>query len=389
MTRHAVEHKLQEARCLLLNHEPWYGHASMRMTWRELNRIQTMGVRIVNGGDVECAYNPGFVESLTPMELAGVIQHEINHVVRCHCIRRGDRNATAWNVAADMAVNGHRQNPRIGLWDPDRQQRVIPLNGNIIWIPEGWPPDASTEEFYERIVIDGNPCAGSGQTDDHSIWDESDCSAEELKTVLRGFFSGLNSQGHHAPSHMRDAIESIASPQIDWRSLLRRNLGRALTPHRRRPTVSRPPRRRTGFGLPGVRRRHRCRAVAIIDVSGSISESDLQLFFAELEEICRLRDTRISVLLWDHELQGYIEDYQPGDWKTISLAGGGGTDMIAPFDWLEGNGRVSDCTILLTDGICDWPKPRSTPLVTVIRGESIPHDTPEWGVVILLDETAR
>jgi len=155
------------ARCRLMTREPWYGHVAMGMTWVPSNmpwlpeQQRTMGVRIVNGHDVQCIYYPPFVDKLNLKELFAVIQHEIEHIVRCHCIRNSHRNPEAWNIAADMCVNGTKQNPRIGYHEPQSSEMVVPLKGNIIWIPEDWPHDQTTEWYYDKLEkSQGGKCCG-------------------------------------------------------------------------------------------------------------------------------------------------------------------------------------------------------------------------------------
>mgnify|MGYP003343038029 FL=1 len=105
-----------------------------------------------NGGEVQCIYYPPFVESCTVEELYGVVQHEIEHIVRLHCVRPGQhRHPLLWNYAADMCVNGPQKSPRIGYRDHSSSQLVLPLNGNIIHIPPDWPQDETTEYYYEKL----------------------------------------------------------------------------------------------------------------------------------------------------------------------------------------------------------------------------------------------
>jgi predicted metal-dependent peptidase len=97
--------KLMKARCRLLTREPWYGHIAMSMVWIPSNmpwlpeHRRTMGVRIVNGGEVQCLYYPPFVDSMTVKECFAVIQHEIEHIVRLHCLRVSGRDPDGWNIA--------------------------------------------------------------------------------------------------------------------------------------------------------------------------------------------------------------------------------------------------------------------------------------------------
>lgn len=161
--------KLMTARCRLMVRQPWYGHFSMamvwipsQMSWRPESQ-RTMGVRIVNGGEIQCLYYPPFVESMTLKELYAVIQHEIEHLVRVHCLRAGDRNPIAWNIACDMTVNGKKRSPRIGYPEPGTGEMIVPLAGQIIWIPEDWDEKQTAEHYYDKLEkIQQKMCAVCG-----------------------------------------------------------------------------------------------------------------------------------------------------------------------------------------------------------------------------------
>src|SRR5579871_5503149 len=84
-----VSEKLMNARCRLITLEPWYGTMAAMFQWRHDDSIKTMGVRIVNGGLVECLYNKEFCDELSIEQMMGVLKHEIEHVVRLHCVRGG------------------------------------------------------------------------------------------------------------------------------------------------------------------------------------------------------------------------------------------------------------------------------------------------------------
>lgn len=153
----AQEARLMKARCRLMTREPWYGHVAMGMVWIPSNMpwspesSRTMGVRITSNREIQCLYYPKFVESLTVAELFAVIQHEIEHIVRCHCLRVGSRQPEAWNIACDMCVNGTKSSPRIGYPDPGTSEIIIPMKDKLCWIPEDWPKDGTAEEFYDRL----------------------------------------------------------------------------------------------------------------------------------------------------------------------------------------------------------------------------------------------
>jgi predicted metal-dependent peptidase len=95
-----IEQKLSRARTQLLLNQPFFGTLSVRLKLVRMPSFPTMatdGRRLV--------YNPAFVEKLTPAELEGVLAHEVMHVALAHHCRRGERDATLWNQAADYAIN--------------------------------------------------------------------------------------------------------------------------------------------------------------------------------------------------------------------------------------------------------------------------------------------
>lgn len=435
--------KLMKARCRLMTREPWYGHIAMSMVWipSQMSWMpeerRTMGVRIVNGCEVQCLYYPKFVENLTIKELYAVVQHEIEHIVRCHCVRVGHRNPEAWNIAADMTVNGSRKNPRIGYKEPSSNKVIVPLEGNIVWIPDDWPQDATSEEYYDRLEKnqkkmgptcpncgrpengkggkgkgkpndkgegegegegegsgegenDGCPTCGksggeynyggvSGKSfDDHSIWNQSEVSADEARQIVKDIVDQATQkcQGK-VPGHLVGAIEQLAKPVVRWRELMRHYLGRHVG--NRRLTFSRRNRRHRQFGIPGVSHHAAANVNVIIDTSGSIGKRELEQFFAEIDAIASR--AKVRVLQWDHAFQGY-DLYRRGDWKKFKVHGRGGTDMAAPVMWLAENKMVADVQVMLTDGYCNYAEAQSFPMITVITTPEGMTQGPNWGHVV-------
>lgn len=435
----ATSDRLMKARCRLMTREPWYGHVAMSMTWIPSEMpwtpepMRTMGVRIVNGGEVQCMYYPKFVDSLTIEELFAVIQHEIEHIVRVHTIRTGHRNKEAWNIATDMCVNGPKAAPRIGYNEPARNEIIIPFKSKICWIPDQWPKDETSEHYYNLLEkknaqccpncgkpisrksgkgkksngSDGsggdgdddgdssnngghNKCTTCGQEDDgnysyggitgkaidnHNIWNQSEVSEDEARQIVQDIVIQATEkcQGH-APGHLAEAIKSLAKPVVRWRELLRHYLGKHVGNQRK--TYSRRNRRHDAFGMPGISHHASARVNVIIDTSGSVGTKELEQFFAEIDAISSR--AMVKVLQWDHAFQGYSV-YRRGDWKRFEVHGRGGTDMAAPINWLCENKLVADVQVMLTDGYCNWPDDKKFPFIAVITTPEGTTDGPTWG----------
>lgn len=423
--------KLVMSRCRLLTREPWYGTIALGMDWIESRALDTMGVRIINGGHVQCLYSPDFVMRRTIPELCSVIMHELEHLVRLHCVRVADRHPQVWNLAADMCVNGTESSPRIEYQDDDSNRRVLPFDSEppdpktgkkpkCVFIPQGWANDGTSEEFYDKLLQeakqfkkkgkggkkgsggsgegegdgdgegDGEGGGGGGMIfgdkygtmfDDHNVWNDTDVSADEARQVVYDMVREANEKSRGtAPGHLADAITALAKPIVRWRELLRRYIGRYVG--NRRQTWARQNRRRQSFGNPGHTLHAAAKVCCIIDTSGSIGKSELEQFFAEIDMIAH--KSKVSILQWDYAFQGYNGNYRRSDWRKFIIKGRGGTDMAAPIEWLIENRLVPDLTVMLTDGYCNWADDKQFPLITCITSAQDQVKPCPWGHVVWL-----
>jgi len=390
--------KLMNARCRLITREPFYGSFAMGLTYQPYDfpnmqeEAKTIAVRMMSTGNIDIVYYPNFIDNLTIEECYGVIMHEIEHVIRLHCLRGSTLHQMQYNIAADMTVNGVKRNPRVGypttsLGSGEYGGRTLPHEDKLIWIPLGWPEDASAEEYYKRLTNQAQDCkkhgknkdqhakctCAQGQTlDNHDIWQQSDISEDEARQIIKEMTNQAitRNQGKY-PSHLTEAIKELSTPKIRWRELLRRYIGQHLG--NKRYTHSRRNRRTDQFGIKGTSHHAAATVNIIIDTSGSINQKDLATFFAEIDTISS--KTKTHILQWDMQYQGYSQ-YRRGDWKKININGRGGTDMAAPYEWLENNNLVADLQILLTDGHTNWAPPKPYPSIVIITTN---QKGPTWG----------
>lgn len=436
------EQKLMLARTRLIARSPFYGHLSMMIDWVKAppdSQCKTMGVRIKSDRRIECIWDPDFVASQTMHQVVGAIMHELEHIVHLHMARCGARDPRQWNIAADMTVNGTKKEPLIGYVESNGKI-TLPLDGHLIYRPDNWA-ETTTEGLFEKIKSDATvvrcptcfgtgtrepspggqaggeatgdggesgdgqsggsqdkapgkgkssggqcpSCGGHGDTvpfDDHSMW-KSSVSPEEARQIVEEMVrDAVQKARGNVPGHLVSAIEALGKPHVPWYHLLRRYLGRSVRGCR--ATWSRVKRRRDEFGVKGDSRHAVGRAVVIIDTSGSISSDDLKQFWGEIEAMmCRVS---VSVLQWDHAFQGWWPKYRKGDWKKIKIGGRGGTDMVAPIDWLIKEGQVParGPVIMMTDGYCEYHSPAPFPFICVVTSEE--GSIPSWGEVVRLNK---
>ena len=117
-----------------------------------------------------------------------------------------------------------------------------------------------------------------------------------------------------------------------------------------------PPNRRfvsSGLYLPSVQRSGVGDIVIVVDTSGSIGAKELEQFAGEINAIAsEAQPESIRVIYCDAVVQA-VEQFGPSEPIKLSPKGGGGTDFVPPFRWVEANGIEPKCLIYLTDLCCN------------------------------------
>ena len=116
--------------------------------------------------------------------------------------------------------------------------------------------------------------------------------------------------------------------------------------------------------------------VVAVDTSGSIGTQELEQFAGEINAIINeAQPESIRVIYCDAALQA-VEEFGPSEPITLSPKGGGGTDFVPPFRWVEENSVEPKCLIYLTDLCCNsFPVAPDYPVLWVTDS----HRTPPFG----------
>jgi predicted metal-dependent peptidase len=371
-----TELKLTRARVQLLLKHPFFAALCLRLKMVP-GPNRTMAT---NGKTI--AYNPSFVDSLTPEELEGVLAHEVLHCALAHHCRRGTRKPRLWNIAADYAINP------IVL----QNNLALPAGALIKHEYKG----LCAEEIYSLLEQEGSsggdgsqsqngtggsgPATGDGPLSQHNNdLDENDltqpreggfgevvdatddegstaCEGERTRqandwaVAAQRAMQAAKFQGHEALGVERPIQESCQSQQ-NWRAILRDFVAATLFADYRWF----PPNRRhisNGLYLPTLHRDGAGRFVIAVDTSMSIGENELNQFAGEISAISdQVQPEAIHVVYCDAKLQGN-QEFTAGEPITLQPSGGGGTDFRPPFEWVANNHIDPACLIYLTDLAC-------------------------------------
>ena len=394
----------------LMFEEPFFAGISRRISKRETKRLSTAGVT-VKDAELLMYFNPDFIASLEDKKVRGLLKHEIYHIVLEHLGGRRKEPHKRWNLATDLAINSLiplDELPECGIVPGERTGFQAPEEF-LAWV-ETLPKEKSSEWYFEKLQneapddgggcngeCDGNcqPGDGSGGDgeagictcpprgfDDHSGWDDIPEDERELvkgkiKEAVREAVkeADRSNQWGSVSSSMRETLRRMISNQIDWRILLKNFVGMSLSSEK---TTSRKRRnRKYRFMHPGTKRKRHARMAIAIDMSGSVSNDELELLFAELNNMAKR--TTFTVIPFDHTVdEENIFEWRRGQSVPPRRFRSGGTDFDAPTRWINERKAMFDGLLILTDGECSQPQPCRIRRGWVITpGRSLYFSTPE------------
>ena len=396
---------LQRDAFSLMRDEPFYARIFARLDKTATTAIPTAGVHFNKEKlRFELLYNPIFFSKLTRAQRIDVLKHEGAHIFLDHCTTRtvAKEHHRQWNIATDLAINSYLENLPEGCCMPG----VGPF--------AEYPPFKSAEWYFNKLKQDGepeqdegdgedgsgDPCdggepgegqgegrgdqggkgpgepsdgkgqGGSGKLDDHQFdshegWATADevseaereVARERLREVVRDAVEDCDGGKGWGSVHsaMRDELrKEFKRHTINWRSVLRMFV-QSSQPSKRRSSIRRLS-RRYPWVHPG-RRTDKVANIAIsIDQSGSVSSSELQVFYNELEGLAQLAN--FTVIPFDDKVfEDGITEWKRGEthqWKRWTC---GGTNFDAPTQFVNDR-KDFDAHIIMTDMYA--PKPKSS-----------------------------
>ncbi|MEO0252100.1 MAG: hypothetical protein ABIM44_07680, partial [candidate division WOR-3 bacterium] len=96
-----VDEKIRLSLALISSKLPFLNSLIFAIEFVECDEVLTAGVDKY----LRIYYNPGFFESITVQEVAGILLHEVLHVLLIHFVRLKNFPLIVANIAADCEVN--------------------------------------------------------------------------------------------------------------------------------------------------------------------------------------------------------------------------------------------------------------------------------------------
>ncbi len=366
----------------------------------------------------------------TQDEQVAVLYHEINHIIRNHFDRRGDRDEKQWNVAGDREINDFFPKsldvPTIGIGSKKYGMEDLKLPDDELaeWYFErldvmqihmredasamdpgvgkcttpgcdskdteyanSGPPDYNvTTKGVLHVPACGGAAGGQGDGDgDKKDGDDpgvSEIEAEAIRRNVAEKIQDMHQKGQgDLPGSLVDWSDKFLNPIIHWTNLLRKATRKVSTiiAGDTTQTFTKPPRRSPpGIILPKKIARKTI-AAFYIDTSGSVSDEEIAQSITEVKAALRTSLADLTVSFVDTEV--YTTSKVQGRKVTTDKVRRGGTDMRKCFEHAKQLYPRPNLVIVMTDGETGWPQDAPKGMRTIVVLSESPHQSfpvPGW-----------
>jgi predicted metal-dependent peptidase len=403
-----VAERIIVARVGLLLRHPFFGNMATRLIVK--NCDDWCPTAATDGRHLY--YNTQFFNAMSNKEIEFVIAHEILHCVFDHITRREDRIPVLHNIACDYIVNNTLVRDKIG-----EMVKIVQCYQDFKY--DGWMSEQVYDDLFKQAEERGQQYLDQlGELlDEHVDWEKDaqgndkgkakgkdgkgegrpTYSKEELKKIRDEIKENMISAAQAAgagntPAEVQRMIKELTEPKMNWREILRQQIQSTI---RNDFTFQRPSRKgwHTGAILPGMNFDETIDICVAIDMSGSITNTQAQIFLSEVKGIMEeYKDYKIK--LWCFDTEVYNEaDFSADDGSDLldyEVAGGGGTEFMVNWTYMKEHDIVPKKFIMFTDGYAwdSWGDENYCETVFIIHSHHDKNLQGPFGVTAHYDEHA-
>lgn len=323
---------------------------------------------LFRAGKLRLEYNPRLLSALAEEGLHGkkliedYLKFEVIRIILKHPYQRQPANAEKdiLKFASDVTINDTK------LFDYSNITTKTAANYRL-------PQNLCFEEYYSRISrIARNSDDSENAAQIAELWEEDEEAAETVNFQIE--MAIQNQQRGTLNERLQKQISTSLQVKMDYRKMLSHFRMTILTANRHLTRMK--PNRRYGFSYMGSRYNFVTRLLVAIDVSGSITDEDLQKFLSITNRFFKYGIQTLDVIQFDDKV---IE--KPVSLKkarqTMEVKGGGGTEFQPPVDFYCKSDY--DGMIVFTDGMGTPPEiKRRTPILWVFTSSMDYENSLEW-----------
>jgi predicted metal-dependent peptidase len=399
----SIENKLSAARTRLILDKPFLGALVLRLP---LVAADPKWCRTTATDARKFYFNPEYIEALRSDETQFILAHEALHCALSHFARRAHRIKHRWDLACDFAINpllvGDGLVPPPGMLMEDSYRGMTAEE--IYPFLEDKDDESKTldQHVYDRDEADegkrdagggenkapkDNPRDGGQTANDRpeAVPDTerggapqppplSSSEREALAVQWQQRLAGAAQQAAQAGKlggELARMVDFLLQPQLPWRMLLARYM---TTVARDDYSYSRPNSRRGDPAILPSLRSAQINLVVALDVSGSVSGTEMTEFLSEVDALKGQMRARITLLACDAKLAPDAPwCFEP--WEAFALPrsfkGGGGTNFNPVFEWVSAQDMQPDLLVYFTDAQGRFPDlAPAYPVIWLVKGKT-------------------
>ncbi len=323
-------------------------------------------------GKMKIEYNPEILKDYSNQEIEEFLKFEVIRIILKHPYQRKPFNA------------------HYGLLSSSSNFTILEnYNSYLYCRPSkvGFPPNLSFEEYYKLgldLIENGkleeqeneklDKLLPQGSEELSALWDEDDLQQQVINDMIKqvqetNFWGNLS-------GNLVSIIKASLVIKMDYRKIL--NSFRASVIASKRNLTRMRPSRRYGFQSMGSKSDFTTKLLVAIDVSGSVSDKDLQNFLSVTNSFFKYGIKEIDVIQFDTEIKGDVMSLKKAQ-KTMKIKGRGGT-CFQPIDYICEH-KSYDGLLIFTDGGASKPilkQKINTKILWVLDTESNYNMSKEW-----------
>lgn len=368
--------RMKRARTLLLMRHPFFGYLAAKLRLVSTDQYETLAT---DGRSL--FFNPRFTAMLDDDLTLTAFVHEVLHCACEHFDRQGDREAVRWRKAADHAINpilvksGFKAILVPGLfeWLCD-EQKFGGKTAEAIY--QELPPEPPGSGNAGCVLIPATDSGGKGDGDGKEDPQTGGGGKAAVQSAppppppvnwKRAVVEAANFARvrGNLPGHLEEIVNSVVHPRINWRSVIRSQMNKAV---------------KTDWSWRRPNRRYAHQGIVIPtpfgyttsvewwgDTSGSVGADFFALGLGAGVEICRQLRIRLDAGVCDTDVRGFWRNVRDTEiLEKVRFLGRGGTDFRPIFRHIRDGKRKPDVVVIVTDLCGEFPPPEERPSYQVI-----------------------
>lgn len=306
-------------------------------------------------------FNPSIFVQCSLKEMRALIKHEIYHIMFGHLKRhkelRKKYSEAVVNLALDISINQYIEN--LPSWSRTINEVSLSYNVDLEYEESAEYYSAKIQEAIDKLIKDsGKETLNENDSESeyvldiektHDIWmeDNYDLNMDYIDEITKKTVE--SAKRGKVPTSIEKAISILnKKPEISWNDYLKRILG--TIPSGYKKTITRKDRRQPHrLELKGRLSNHLAQIIIAIDISGSITNKEIEKIMIEVLNIVKSYKSEIIIIECDNIIRRVYKVKSKKDVKP-KIETRGGTAFSPVFEYIYNNKLRNHFLIYFTDG---------------------------------------